>query len=146
MLCNITQNAMGQTPMGGSRPGPARGVPCRGVPYQGGTLPGGTQVGYPPSRVPPPQARSGWGGTQLGQQKEFSLHGGRYASCVHSGGLSCVTFKTTTFPSFFISKERATKVTSHQTNSQVMVNFVGVDCCWDLSMRNTKDEPKIPWL
>ena len=53
----------------------------------------------PPSRVPP-QAMSGWGyppprpgqeggGTQLGQQKEYSLHSGRYASCVHAGGLSC---------------------------------------------------------
>ena len=30
----------------------------------------------------------GGGGTQLGQQ-EYSLHGGRYASCVHAGGLSC---------------------------------------------------------
>ena len=78
----------------------------RGVPSQvqvGGTLPdqdGGTLLGCtllggypgrvtPPSRVTP-QARSGQGGTQLGQQKEYSLHGGRYASCVHAGGLSCL--------------------------------------------------------
>ena len=92
MLCNISQNAMGQTP---------GGVPCKVQPGGGGTLPGGgtllgvpcrggTQLGYPPSQV-----RTGgvpcWGGggTQLGQQKEYSLHGRRYASCVHAGGLSC---------------------------------------------------------
>ena len=101
MLCNITQNSMGQTP---------RGVPCQvqpgGVPCLGDTLPGGTQVGYLPARsdrgypargypdrVPPSQVRTGgvpcWGGTQLGQQKEYSLYGGQYASCIHAGGLSC---------------------------------------------------------
>ena len=78
---------------------PAQGVPCwgypaQGVPCWGSTLPGGTQVGYHPSQVRtgeyPPQARSGWGGTQLEQQKEYSLHSGRYASCVHAGGLSCL--------------------------------------------------------
>ena len=34
----------------------------------------------------------GWGGggsAKIGQQNEYSLHGGRYASCVHAGGLSC---------------------------------------------------------
>ena len=41
------------------------------------------QGGYP-GQVPPPG-----GGTRVGQQKEYSLHGGRYASCVHAGGLSC---------------------------------------------------------
>ena len=74
---------------------PARGVPCRGVPCQGvpcwglpcqggtqpmgGTLPGG----YPPR-----------GGTQVGQQKEYSIHSGQYASCVQAGGLSwfCMIF------------------------------------------------------
>ena len=70
MICNITQNSMGR-PLGegGTLPGPAgRGgtllgwVPCWGVPC--------------------------WGGTQVGQQKEYSLHGGWYASCVHAGGLS----------------------------------------------------------
>ena len=82
------------------------GVPCQGgtllggrypgqVPPQpgqeGGTLPGGyparggTQVRYPPGQV-----RRG-GGTQLGQHREYLLHGRRYASCVHAGGLSCFT-------------------------------------------------------
>ena len=142
MLCNITQNSMGQIPGGvpishnalqhypefhgtdtwggGTWPGPARGypawgVPCRGVPCLVGVLClGGCPAGgYPargyPHRVPP--ARSGWGvpcqggtqvgyppsqvrrgGTQLGQQKEYSLHGGRYASCVHAEGLSCLLY------------------------------------------------------
>ena len=67
---------------GGTLPGPAGGV--GGFPAGGGTLPGGTLVRYPP----PSQVRTG-GGTQVGQQKEYSIHGGRYASCVHAGGLSC---------------------------------------------------------
>ena len=97
MLCNITQNAMGQR--GGTLPGPAGGYPG------GGTLPGGylgrrgtLAAGYPAGEYPAggvpshgtPPARSGWGGTQLGQHKEYLLHGGRYASCVHAGGLSCL--------------------------------------------------------
>ena len=139
MLCNITQNAMGQTPggvpgqvqlegvpifhnalqhypefhgadtWGGGYPDrsswggyPARsgwGVPCGGYPGRvppgqvrmGGTLLGGTQVGFSPQQGTHPlgQVRMGGGGTQLGQQKEYSLHGGWYASCVHAGGLSC---------------------------------------------------------
>ena len=31
----------------------------------------------------------GGGSAKIGQQNEYSLHGGRYASCVHAGGLSC---------------------------------------------------------
>ena len=34
--------------------------------------------------------QDGGGGSQLGQQKEYSLHGRWYASCVHAGGLSCL--------------------------------------------------------
>ena len=89
-------------------PGPGGGVPCQvqpgGYPARfswgypaggypaGGTLPGGTQVGYCPGQVRTGGSLPGgtlWGGTQLGKQKEYSLHGGRYASCVHTGGLSC---------------------------------------------------------
>ena len=51
------------------------GVPGSGTPRGGG----GTRVRYPPRG----------GGTRVGQQKGYSLHGGRYASCVHAGGLSC---------------------------------------------------------
>ena len=91
MLCNITQNSMGQTP---------RGVPSQVQQAGGVTLPGQngggvTQIGYPSSQVRMGGTLPGGGGTlpeggtQLGQQKEYSLHGGRYASCVHAVGLSC---------------------------------------------------------
>ena len=89
MLCNISQNAMGQPGGGGD---PARssrggGVPGRGgggVPCGGGTMAGG----YPGWRGGGGYPARG-GGTQLGQHREYLLHGGRYASCVHAGGLSC---------------------------------------------------------
>ena len=79
---------MGGTLLGGTQPG----YPLSGYPpgQDRGTLPGGTQVGYPPGRVPPSGPGQDGGGTQLGQQKEYSLHGGQYASCVHAGGLSCL--------------------------------------------------------
>ena len=116
MLCNISQNAMRQRGGGGTRtPPPPGGYPGQ-VPPRGGTQVryppwGGTQVRYPPggypSQVPPrggtwvrnpppggvPKSGTpppGGGGTRVGQQKEYSLHGGRYASCVHAGGLSCI--------------------------------------------------------
>ena len=73
-------------------------VPPGGYPDPRGTWPGtprgGTQTppgyltGYPPrGGVPGPP---GGGGTQLGQHREYLLHSGRYASCVHAGGLSCI--------------------------------------------------------
>ena len=89
-------------------PGPDGGVPR--VPPQsvmGSPLPRlrsrhGGYLGYPqPGMGPPGQVqrvggvpgvppRQGWGTSPpLGQQKEYSLRGGRYASCVHAGGLSC---------------------------------------------------------
>ena len=124
MLCNISQNAMGQTggvpcqvqpggvPWWGETqvryPPPSQvrmgGVPCQG--YSGRVPPGQVRMGGYPARgysgrVPPQQGtppagqvRTG-GGTQLGQQKEYSLHGGRYASCVDAGGLSCYYFGMT---------------------------------------------------
>ena len=72
----------GTPPRGGTEvrehpPPPGGGTEVR-VPPRGG---GGTEV-----RVPPP----GGGVTRVGQQKQYSLHGGRYASCVHAGGLSCL--------------------------------------------------------
>ena len=120
MLCNISQNAMGQ-PLGrvpcqvqpggwGTLPGPARGLPWQGVPDLGtpptrvppgqvsweGTWPGYPLPGYPPTRVAPPSQGSppargvpGGGVPRSGQHREYLLHGGRYASCVHAGGLSC---------------------------------------------------------
>ena len=104
----------GGTLLGGSQLGYAPsqgcnfsgGVPCQGVALLGGTLLEGYPAwgegvpcwGYPaggfPGRVSPQpgQNRGGTllgGGPQLGQQKEYSLHDGQYASCVHAGGLSC---------------------------------------------------------
>ena len=84
---------------------PPRGGPRSGTPGGGGGVTGsGTPLGYP-GQVPPrggvtgsgtprgggvPGSGTPWGGgTRVGQQKEYSLHGGRYASCVHAGGLSC---------------------------------------------------------
>ena len=122
MLCNISQNAMGQlgggyparssrggVPCqvqlgGGTLPGPGGGVPCQvqaggGVPCQvqaGGVpcqvQPGGVPwPGGVPCQVQPGEGVPwpGGGGTQSGQHREYLLHGGRYASCVHAGGLSC---------------------------------------------------------
>ena len=57
------------------------GYPDGGYPGQGGTLARG---------VPWPGGYPGRGGTQLGQHRGYLLHGGRYASCVHAGGLSCL--------------------------------------------------------
>ena len=71
MLCNISQNAKGQTPGGGYPARSSWGIPRYGTP-------------------PPRPGQDGGGGTQLGQQKENSLHGARYASCVHAGGLYCL--------------------------------------------------------
>ena len=95
-----------QVQLGGTLPG--GGYPAQGVPYLGGTLPGGYPAwggtlpggypaggggypagGYPAGGVPCPGGYPAGGGTLVGQQKEYSIHGGRYASCVHAGGLSC---------------------------------------------------------
>ena len=103
-----------QVPPPGGVPGsgtpPGRGVPRSGYP------PGGTRVRYPPGGVPgsgtpPGVPRSGYpprGGylTRVGQQKEYSLHGGRYASCVHAGGLSCVLLSLFNLQLFSINKLR----------------------------------------
>ena len=118
---------MGQTPGEEGVPCQVRGVPCRGVPcqVQGGTLLGGTQVGYTP---PPRPGQDGGvpclgGGTQLGQQNECSLHAGRYASCVHAGGLSCFMdrFKRTSAKNNnrFVSTPH---VTSWQTQKLIFVS------------------------
>ena len=89
MLCNISQNAMRQRGAWSGTPPVGGGTPVRYPPR------GGYPVRYPrgvPDQVPPLGGGSGTprGGTQVGQQKEYSLHGGRYASCIHAGGLSCL--------------------------------------------------------
>ena len=120
MLCNISQNAMRRggpvryPPWGGTRvryprggtqvqvpPGGGTRTPPGGYPGPGNPPWGGTWVRYPPRggtrvRYPPRGGTQVWvpprGGTRVGQQKEYSLHGGRYASCVHAGGLSCSSY------------------------------------------------------
>ena len=77
-------------PQGGvPQPGPAGGVP---QPGRGTSLAG---MGYSPARsdgggthggVP---TRTGMGYPPTGQQMEYLIRRGRYAFCVHAGGLSC---------------------------------------------------------
>ena len=43
----------------------------------------------------------GGGSAKIGQQNEYSLHGGQYASCVHAGGLSCCIEKLYNFTRTF---------------------------------------------
>ena len=77
--------------LAGGYPGQG-GTLAGGVPCQGGTLLGGYpgQGGFPGRGVHWPGGRTlARGGIQLGQHREYLLHGGRYASCVHAGGLSC---------------------------------------------------------
>ena len=57
----------------------------RGVGQPGGGQPGGGQSA---GRGGVSQLAGG-GSAKIGQQND-SLHGGRYASCVHAGGLSCI--------------------------------------------------------
>ena len=61
------------------------------------TPPGGTQTPPGGTRTPP----GGYPDPPRPGQKEYSLHGGRYASCVHAGGLSCF-FLFLFFTLFFI--------------------------------------------
>ena len=94
-----SQVQLGGYPARSGRGYPGR-VPPAGYPPQGtpSRVPAGQHGGYPgrvspqqgtsPGRVPTRPGQDG-GSTQLGQQKEYSLHGGWYASCVHAGGLSC---------------------------------------------------------
>ena len=49
---------------------------------QGGPGPAGGEVRSS-------QPGGGSGSAKIGQYREYLLHGGRYASCVHAGGLSC---------------------------------------------------------
>ena len=88
--------------VGGS--GPARGG-WVGSSWGGGWVrsswQGGGQVQLvggsgPAGGVGQVQLRGGWvrssrqgGSAKIGQHNEYSLHGGRYASCIHAGELSC---------------------------------------------------------
>ena len=99
-------------PAGGGTPIPGwRGIPPsslgqgQGTPSSlGAPPPSKAGWGYPPSRdgvppcqemgIPPPPSGPAIGyPPPLGQQKEYLICRGRYASCLHAGGLSCFEFK-----------------------------------------------------
>ena len=65
------------------------GTPCQGwgTPWPGQNR----SEGYPKMEYPPPPpTRNGVPPHPgIGKQKDYFLRGGRYASCVHAGGLSC---------------------------------------------------------
>ena len=80
-------------PDGGGYPHP---VPMKGGGYPILLVGRGTPIpdlgwGVPPIQVRS-QVRTGGGGwhPQLEQHSMYLLHGGRYASCIHAGGLSCL--------------------------------------------------------
>ena len=111
------------TPRGGYLTGypPGGGVPDR-VPPRGGYLTRYPPRGGVPDRVPPR------GGTQVGQQKEYSLHGGRYASCVHAGGLSCCKFDFTETQRCIEKKEQWFTYSESQFNfSNRLIWFANFD-------------------
>ena len=77
---------------------------------RGGGVPWSDQPGGVPCQVQsggwvPCQVQPGGGGTQVGQQKEYSIHGGRYASCVHTGGLSCLAISFYMSVNVFITQQ-----------------------------------------
>ena len=80
------------------------GVPCWGVPRsgtpparsaRGGGYPAGgvPRAGTPPSQV----SQRGGGVPRSGLHREYLLHGGQYASCVHAG-LSCFSLFVSSHP------------------------------------------------
>ena len=80
---------------GGGQVQPAGGVGGSG-PAEGGvrsSWQGGVRSSWWGGSGPADRGGSGpvggGGVAKIGQQNEYSLHGGRYASCVHAGGLSC---------------------------------------------------------
>ena len=90
----------GDTPTKVGTPWPRWGTPDQGRYPQGQVRMGGggTPRYVPPSKVGTPLARSGWGRaypkvftpSKVGTPPpEHLLQGGRYASCIHAGGLSC---------------------------------------------------------
>ena len=89
----------------GTQPSPDRGVPQPGQdggyhsqgwgtpPIQGWGIPPVQRWGTSSSRdgVPPPIPHPEMGTpSSVGQQVEYLIRGGRYASCIHAGGHSCL--------------------------------------------------------
>ena len=75
------------------------------LPLLGGQvqLPGG---GSGPAGGGQVKLAGGGGSAKIEQHREYLLHGGRYASCVHAGGLSCYNLKSncTTYQIFGVIK------------------------------------------
>ena len=130
---------------------PAQGVPCwgypaRGYPAKGGTLPGG----YPAGGVP------FQGGTQLGQHREYLLHGGRYGSCVHAGGLSCLPVflfgdevnellsVLNEDANLFLSRCLYSFITGHSILSPRSSRYVAQPHSWSIETTAKANEPVLP--
>ena len=99
---------------GGTRtpsPLPGRGGGGVWVPPRG--YPDPPQGGYP-VRYPP------WPG-----QKEYSLHGGRYASCVHAGGLSCFVIGLTLWR-LLMKADKATQETTKMECIQLLLHLSNI--------------------
>ena len=81
----------GSGPAGGGGSGPAGGRggsgPAGGG--RGGSGPAGGGVGQV-QLGGLGQVQPGGGSAKIAQHRKYLLHGGRYASCVHAGGLSCI--------------------------------------------------------
>ena len=75
---------VGQPGGGVGQPGGRGGSATGG---RGGSATGGG-VGQPGGKGWVSQGGRG-GSAKIEQHREYLLHGGRYASCVHAGGLSC---------------------------------------------------------
>ena len=105
------------TPMGYTIqvPGQDGDVPQGTPPSPGWGSPSRSQVrlGYPPSAgwgLPPPSVPGQDRGVpRLEQYGVYLLRGGRYASCVHAGGLSCSKFAFKTVVMFFVTNFRMMK-------------------------------------
>ena len=106
-------------PQGGGYPYPIQ--LCNITQNAMGPWPGGVTLageGYP-----------GWGGTQLGQHREYLLHGGRYASCVHAGGLSCVNTWGQHPPVYWLAPSLVTS-TGSATDMLIIFKFITKGNLW----------------
>ena len=91
------QRGGGQVQPGGVRSSQGGSDPAGGV---RSSQPGGVRSSWGGSGpAGQGEVRSSWGGgsAKIGQHREYLLHGGRYASCVHAGGLSCLIMVTLEF-------------------------------------------------
>ena len=97
----------GGTPARSSQPGGYLVGPGRGVPH----------LGYPPPPVGP-----GWGGgvPHFGKQMEYLICRGRYASCVHAGGLSC--FSNNNYSKILFFRAAVLNVRHFVTRNRCQVN------------------------